>query len=70
MPEMPACRPDEFYADQHVIGHIGCYPFGRLANILVASVILCWFSDQRVRVRLVCTYILPMYSEHKDIHTR
>ena len=22
VPEMPACRPDEFYADQHVIGHI------------------------------------------------
>ena len=22
MPEMPATRPDEFYADQHVIGHI------------------------------------------------
>ena len=22
VPEMPACRPDEFYADQHVTGHI------------------------------------------------
>ena len=22
VPEMPACRPDEFDADQHVIGHI------------------------------------------------
>ena len=22
VPEMPACRPDEFYANQHVIGHI------------------------------------------------
>ena len=22
MPEMPAIRPDEFYADLHVIGHI------------------------------------------------
>ena len=22
VPEMPATQPDEFYADQHVIGHI------------------------------------------------
>ena len=62
MPEMPATRPDEFYADQHVIGHIRLLSSWQISQYScrqshTSGVILCWFSDQRVRVRLVCAYI-------------